>query len=220
MQLVSCPDEGKYIRTPPPRFTLHGMHLGIPQAVIFSWGTPAVLYGMHKEPSALERLAMQDTKAISQTCRDQRHLRMYAVLTVVGCGCTCPRLGARPVMAWRGWTKDFGDEERAVRLSFSRCKMNPEHTLVVHIELEGRVYNDMKDELNVAFPSLKDVGPREASVGREPRRTTLSPFLPGQQSTHSSSSRFTAAGPSRVSSQDQRVHLKALFDQMIESRRR
>ena len=79
MQLVSCPDEGKYIRTPPPRFTLHGMHLGIPQAVIFSWGTPAVLYGMHKEPSALERLAMQDTKAISQTCRDQRHLRMYAV---------------------------------------------------------------------------------------------------------------------------------------------
>ena len=123
-------------------------------------------------------------------------------------------------MAWRGWTKDFGDEERAVRLSFSRCKMNPKHTLVVHIELEGRVYNDMKDELNVAFPSLKDVGPKEASVGREPLRTTIPSFLPGQQSTHTSSSRFTAASPSRVSSQDQRVHPKTFFDQAIESCRR
>ncbi|EJF60763.1 HET-domain-containing protein [Dichomitus squalens LYAD-421 SS1] len=60
--------------------------------------------------------------------------------------------------AWPGWTKDFGDIERTIRLSFSRCKLSPHHTVVVHIELEGRVYNAIKDRTNVRFPSREEAG--------------------------------------------------------------
>ena len=59
---------------------------------------------------------------------------------------------------WRGWTKDFGDAERTIRLSFSPCKLDPERTLVVHVELEGRVYNAMKGRKNVTFPPREAVG--------------------------------------------------------------
>ncbi|KAM5543080.1 hypothetical protein V8D89_003464 [Ganoderma adspersum] len=48
------------------------------------------------------------------------------------------------VKAWPRWTKEFGDAEGTVRLSFSSCKLMPKHTLVVHVELEGRVYGDLK----------------------------------------------------------------------------
>ena len=65
------------------------------------------------------------------------------------------------VDAWPGWTKDFGDAERTIRLSFSRCKLVPEHTLVVHVELAGRVYGAMKDKENVVFPSRE-----EAALGK------------------------------------------------------
>ena len=64
------------------------------------------------------------------------------------------------IMAWPNWTKDFGDDERTVRLSFSRCKLTPEHTLVVHIELEGRAYDAWKKRKNVEFPSRVALGPR------------------------------------------------------------
>ncbi|KAI1786623.1 HET-domain-containing protein [Ganoderma leucocontextum] len=75
------------------------------------------------------------------------------------------------VKAWPRWMKDFGDSERTVRLSFSHCKLNPEHTLVIHIELEGRVYSDMKDRRNIAFPSREDVGltPGKNTGRRGPR---------------------------------------------------
>ena len=57
---------------------------------------------------------------------------------------------------WPGWTKDFGDAERCIRLSFSWCKLDPEnYTLVVHIELEGRVYNAMKDRAKVVLPRAR-----------------------------------------------------------------
>ncbi|PIL33594.1 hypothetical protein GSI_04217 [Ganoderma sinense ZZ0214-1] len=62
------------------------------------------------------------------------------------------------VKDWHGWTKDFGDAARTVRLSFSPCKLDPERTLVVHVELEGPVYRAMMDQKNVTFPSREAVG--------------------------------------------------------------
>ncbi|KAI1791141.1 HET-domain-containing protein [Ganoderma leucocontextum] len=62
------------------------------------------------------------------------------------------------VEAWLSWTKDFGDAERTVRLSFSRCRLTPEHTLVVHLELEGRVYDARKKRMNVTLPSREGLG--------------------------------------------------------------
>ncbi|TBU36220.1 hypothetical protein BD309DRAFT_1024525 [Dichomitus squalens] len=66
--------------------------------------------------------------------------------------------------AWPGWTKDFGDIEQMIRLSFSRCKLSPQHTFVVHIELEGRVYNAIKDQTNIRFPSREEAGLVQTSI--------------------------------------------------------
>ncbi|KAM5543037.1 hypothetical protein V8D89_003421 [Ganoderma adspersum] len=60
--------------------------------------------------------------------------------------------------AWPRWTKDFGDAERTVRLSFSRCELAPDHTRVVHVELEGRVYTAMKERAKIAFPPREEMG--------------------------------------------------------------
>ena len=105
------------------------------------------------------------------------------------------------VMAWPGWTKEFGDEDRTVRLSFSRCRLNPDHTLVVHVELEGRVYGDLKEKLNIAFPSRADIGIREEEAGGRRRFRIATPGVsPGQQPTsRSARSRTAVAGPSRTS---------------------
>ncbi|KAI1791126.1 HET-domain-containing protein [Ganoderma leucocontextum] len=65
------------------------------------------------------------------------------------------------VDAWQGWTKDFGDAERTVRLSFSRCRLTPEHTLAIHVELEGHVYDAMKGKKHVALPSREGFGLRK-----------------------------------------------------------
>ncbi len=57
------------------------------------------------------------------------------------------------VDGWPCWTKEFGDSDRTVKLSFSRYRMNPESgTFVVHIELEGSVYTAMKAAKNVVLP--------------------------------------------------------------------
>ncbi|KAM5545132.1 hypothetical protein V8D89_001243 [Ganoderma adspersum] len=96
------------------------------------------------------------------------------------------------VMAWPEWTKEFGDEDRTVRLSFSRCRLNPEHTLVVHIELEGRVYGDMKEQMNIAFPSRTEAGVREEDTGGRRSRDVM--LIPPS----SSRSRVAVAGHSRT----------------------
>ncbi|PIL33632.1 hypothetical protein GSI_04255 [Ganoderma sinense ZZ0214-1] len=72
--------------------------------------------------------------------------------------------GAHHVAAWPGWTKDFGDAERTVRLSFARCRLTPEHTLVVHVELEGSVYSAMKAGKNIEFPAREGSGLRLGAV--------------------------------------------------------
>ena len=54
---------------------------------------------------------------------------------------------------WPNWEKAFGDSDRTVRLSFRRCSLAPEVTLVMHLELEGRVYKELTMTRNVVFPS-------------------------------------------------------------------
>ena len=68
--------------------------------------------------------------------------------------------GEHHVAKWPGWTKDFGDAERTVRLSFSRCRLTPKYTFVVHVELEGHKYSAMKGEKNVEFPAREGSGLR------------------------------------------------------------
>ncbi|KAI0740640.1 heterokaryon incompatibility protein-domain-containing protein [Earliella scabrosa] len=64
---------------------------------------------------------------------------------------------------WPNGTKAFGDADRTVILSFRPCKLNPKNTLVMHAELEGRVYTEMKRRNNVVIPSRQQLGmPRPA----------------------------------------------------------
>ncbi|PIL33600.1 hypothetical protein GSI_04223 [Ganoderma sinense ZZ0214-1] len=69
------------------------------------------------------------------------------------------------IKAWPSWTKEFGDADRTVRLSFSSCKLTPGLTLVVHVELEGHVYDAMKVQKNVPFPSWESLKPEPHDVG-------------------------------------------------------
>ena len=62
------------------------------------------------------------------------------------------------IAAWPDWTRDFGDADRTVRLSFSRCSLTPEHTLVIHIELKGGAYDARKAQRNVTFPPREPIG--------------------------------------------------------------
>ena len=57
---------------------------------------------------------------------------------------------------WPRSMKTFGDAQRTVRLSFSRCKQTPEHTLAVHVELEGHVYDSLANQENVRTPPGED----------------------------------------------------------------
>ncbi|KAM5543082.1 hypothetical protein V8D89_003466 [Ganoderma adspersum] len=100
------------------------------------------------------------------------------------------------VDAWNGWTKDFGDTERTIRLSFSRCKLVPEHTLVVHVELEGCVYDAMKDKNNVVFPSREEaaLGKHVAQPGPPLPPGTRPLSAPHRRSIHAPQSR-TAMRP-------------------------
>ncbi|PIL33598.1 hypothetical protein GSI_04221 [Ganoderma sinense ZZ0214-1] len=77
------------------------------------------------------------------------------------------RCSVHHITAWPDWAKSFGDARRTVRLSFSRYTLAPEHTLVVHVELEGSVYDAMKKRRNVDFPSRKALGltPEARDVG-------------------------------------------------------
>ena len=83
------------------------------------------------------------------------------------------------IMAWSNWAKDFGDGERTVRLSFSRCKLTPEHTLVVHVELEGRVYDALKKQTNVELPSREALGLGVDAVGSRELSLPVGRPVPG-----------------------------------------
>ena len=69
------------------------------------------------------------------------------------------------VDAWPGWTKDFGDDERTVRLSLSLSTLTPAYTLVVHVQLEGHCYDALKNQRNATFPSREEIlGTNQAAL--------------------------------------------------------
>lgn len=75
------------------------------------------------------------------------------------------------IETWRGWKKDFGAsarDPRIIRLSFSPCKLTPSHTLVINVELKGRVYDAMKDRKTVVLPLREGPG----FANRVPHSTT------------------------------------------------
>ncbi|PIL29247.1 hypothetical protein GSI_09296 [Ganoderma sinense ZZ0214-1] len=55
---------------------------------------------------------------------------------------------------WEGRAMAFGGADRTVRLCFAPCKIMPETTIVVHVDLSGFAYEDMLRAANVVFPSL------------------------------------------------------------------
>ena len=71
---------------------------------------------------------------------------------------------------WMGETKDFGEDERTVRLSFSRCKLTPGDTFVTNVELIGGVYDAIKKRKNIPSHTLAP-----APVVPEARPATVSP---------------------------------------------
>ena len=91
--------------------------------------------------------------------------RSYLDLTDWGYSHDCSK---HHVMAWPNGAKDFGDTERIVRVSFSRCKLTPEHTLVVHIELEGHAYDALKQRKSVELPSREALGLEIDAIGPRP----------------------------------------------------
>ncbi|KAI1792351.1 heterokaryon incompatibility protein-domain-containing protein [Ganoderma leucocontextum] len=52
---------------------------------------------------------------------------------------------------WEGQAMSFGGADRTVRLSFAPCKIMPETTVVVHVELSGFAYEDMLRTANGSF---------------------------------------------------------------------
>ena len=63
------------------------------------------------------------------------------------------------------------------------------------------MYGDLKEKLNIAFPSRADIGIREEEAGGRRRFRIATPGVsPGQQPTsRSARSRTAVAGPSRTS---------------------
>ena len=79
---------------------------------------------------------------------------------------------------WPDWTREFGDAERTVRLSFSRCVHRPQATRVVHLELSGTHFEDLKQRPRGGFigaryypivvPSSEDVAEKKSVEAEHP----------------------------------------------------
>ena len=66
------------------------------------------------------------------------------------------------VELWPGFTKTFGDFDRTARLSFTPCQFAPEDTLLLHLELWGRVYEKHQRACRAGGPSNTRRGRTEA----------------------------------------------------------
>ena len=64
--------------------------------------------------------------------------------------------------AWPGLAKTFGDSKRMACLSFTPCRLAPEHTLVLHLELEGTVYEKLRRDHSVRFPPASPPAPPQS----------------------------------------------------------
>ena len=59
---------------------------------------------------------------------------------------------------WTGMGKDFGPPDRRIRLEFAECPFAPATTLVLYLNLSGRVYEEMVRTSNVTFPPRPATG--------------------------------------------------------------
>ena len=76
--------------------------------------------------------------------------------------------------AWPGWEKAFGNTERQIRLSFAHCKHSPRTTRVLHIELEGSVYEELQRSANLFIPKRAEL---EQAL---PEKDNVAPDAPDQ----------------------------------------
>lgn len=91
------------------------------------------------------------------------------------------------IEAWPGLTKMFIDSDRMVRLSFTPCPFAQEATLVLHLELWGRVYEKLQHDRNVRFPPLVGLAARSSDLAIV-RSRTLSPNAPPDSNPQNSCS--------------------------------
>lgn len=90
------------------------------------------------------------------------------------------------IKAWPDWTRTFRDGEQIYRLSFSSCKLTPEHTLVFHLELEGQEYDKVKKMKNLELPSRKAL---------ELRPNVIVPSAPPSQPSPTSNAETLVSSP-------------------------
>ncbi|KAI0800361.1 hypothetical protein C8Q74DRAFT_407819 [Fomes fomentarius] len=68
---------------------------------------------------------------------------------------------------WPNMTREFGDAERTIRLSFTRCSLAPT-TLIIHTELDGHAYQRLSRTTGAPLPSFKSISRQGASL-RDPQ---------------------------------------------------
>lgn len=56
---------------------------------------------------------------------------------------------------WPDMTKEYVKDDRIVRLSFTRCTVSPETTLLMHLELDGPAYRRRSVLRRVSLPSFR-----------------------------------------------------------------
>ncbi|PIL36835.1 hypothetical protein GSI_00525 [Ganoderma sinense ZZ0214-1] len=65
---------------------------------------------------------------------------------------------------WTGRARVFGDKRRSVRLSFLLDNRSPATTLVVHVDMNGPVYEKLLRAANVSFPPLSEIYSANATL--------------------------------------------------------
>ncbi|KAI0800368.1 hypothetical protein C8Q74DRAFT_408358 [Fomes fomentarius] len=68
---------------------------------------------------------------------------------------------------WPNMTKEFGDAERTIRLSFTHSSLVPA-TLIMHTELDGHAYQRLSQQMGTPLPSFNRVL-REGASLRDPQ---------------------------------------------------
>ena len=92
------------------------------------------------------------------------------------------------VEQWNDMAREFGNEERTVRLVFKRCPHDPE-TLVLWLELTGNVYEEMQRDTHVSLPHPRSQPPSLPSTSTLPALTAPDPSIvpkdhPSPSSSH------------------------------------
>ena len=77
--------------------------------------------------------------------------------------------------SWATRSKVFGDTDRKVRLSFTPSTQMSESVFVIHLELFGRIFEQMLQDAAVSFPSLTDLAKDRSRLTPS---NAITPFRP------------------------------------------